>query len=204
MVTQVKKNEYIRVFAKVGDWYVIQTEGDYIGAVSKNYVKAIYPDGTTGSSGSTNNTQETDSGLTTDELETFKLINEQRTAAGLAALQIDNELQNVARIKANEMVEKNYFSHTSETYGSPFDMIKSFGITYKTAGENIAGNSSNSGAVNAWMNSEGHKANILNNSYNYTGLAVVKSPKYGKIYVQMFIREVIENEENNNMLNNVN
>ena len=102
-------------------------------------------------------------------------------------MQIDNELQNVARIKANDMVDNNYFSHTSPTYGSPFDMIKNFGISYKTAGENIAGNSSNRKAVNAWMNSEGHKANILNNSYNYTGLAVVNSPKYGKIYVQMFI-----------------
>ena len=85
------------------------------------------------------------------------------------------------------MVQNGYFSHTSPTYGSPFDMIKNYGISYKTAGENIAGNSSNSGAVNAWMNSEGHRANILNNSYNYTGLAVVNSPKYGKIYVQMFI-----------------
>ena len=66
-------------------------------------------------------------------------------------------------------------------------MLKSFGISYKSAGENLAGNSSNSGAVTAWMNSSGHRANILNSSYNYTGLAVVSSPKYGKIYVQMFI-----------------
>ena len=85
------------------------------------------------------------------------------------------------------MVKNNYFSHTSATYGSPFDMMKSFGVSYKTAGENIAGNSSNTGAVNAWMNSEGHKANILNSSFNYTGVAVVKSSKYGKIFVQMFI-----------------
>ena len=65
--------------------------------------------------------------------------------------------------------------------------MKSFGISYKTAGENIAGNSSNSGAVNAWMNSSGHTANILNGSYNYTGVGVVSSTKYGKIYVQLFI-----------------
>ena len=198
MVTQVKKNEYIRVFAKVGNWYVIQTDNDYIGAVSKVYVKAIYPSSNnTGDSQSGNNQEENsqngngqnqeDTGLTIDEQETLNLINEQRTAAGLPALQIDAELQNVARLKANDMVDNNYFSHTSPTYGSPFDMIKSFGISYKTAGENIAGNSSNSGAVNAWMNSEGHKANILNNSYNYTGLAVVHSPKYGKLYVQLFI-----------------
>ena len=65
--------------------------------------------------------------------------------------------------------------------------MKNFGITYKTAGENIAGNSSNSTAVTAWMNSSGHRANILNSSYNQTGLAVISGSKYGKIYVQMFI-----------------
>jgi len=87
------------------------------------------------------------------------------------------------------MVDKNYFSHESETYGGPFDMMKNFGISYKTAGENIAGNSSNSGAVNAWMNSAGHKANILNSNFTYTGIGVVKGSPYGKIYVQMFIGE---------------
>ena len=194
IVTMVYKNEYIRIFAQIGDWYVIQTDKDYIGMVSKSYVRLIYPTGgtSTNQSGvSTNtgtNTSETNSnGLTQDEQETFDLINAQRTSAGLAALKVDSELQKVARAKAQDMVDKNYFSHTSPTYGSPFDMMKSFGITYKAAGENIAGNSSNSGAVKAWMNSEGHKANILSNNYNYTGLAVVSSPKYGKIYVQMFI-----------------
>ncbi len=85
------------------------------------------------------------------------------------------------------MVDSGYFAHESPTYGSPFNMLKSFGISYKTAGENIAGNSSNSGAVNAWMNSPGHKANILNSSFNYTGIGVVNSSKYGKIYVQIFV-----------------
>lgn len=100
---------------------------------------------------------------------------------------MDAEALNVARIKAQDMVDNNYFSHDSPIYGSPFDMLKSFKVTYKTAGENIAGNSSNSGAVNAWMNSSGHKANILNSSFNYTGIGVVKSSKYGKIYVQIFL-----------------
>ena len=66
-------------------------------------------------------------------------------------------------------------------------MIKSFKISYNTAGENIAGNSSNSSAVTAWMNSTGHRSNILNSSFNQTGIGVVKGSKYGKIYVQMFI-----------------
>ena len=189
VVTLVYKNEYIRLFAKIGDWYVMQTDEDYIGMVSSKYVKLIYPTG-----GASDNTQNSDgstnqntSALTEDEQEVFKLINQKRTENGLSALVMDDELQNVARVKAQDMVDNNYFSHNSPTYGTPFEMIKSYGITYKAAGENIAGNSSNTGAVNAWMNSEGHKANILSNNYNYTGIAVVKSPVYGKVYVQMFM-----------------
>ena len=187
VVATVKKNEYIRVFAGVGDWYIVQVERDYVGAVSKKYVKAIYP-GSSGSSSSNSNSSGTNtSAMSSDEQEVFNLINKQRTANGLPALKVDNEVQRVAKIKAQDMVNNNYFSHDSPTYGSPFDLLQSFKVSYKTAGENIAGNSSNSGAVNAWMNSSGHKANILNKSFNYTGIGVVNSPKYGKVYVQMFI-----------------
>lgn len=195
VITTVNKNEYIRVFAGVGEWYIIQTDSDYVGAVSRKYVRAIYPSssgssnsGTGGSSSSGNTSSSTEtSNMNSDEKEVFDLINKQRTNNGLTALKNDSEVQRVARIKAQDMVDNNYFSHTSPTYGSPFDMLKSFKISYKTAGENIAGNSSNSSAVTAWMNSSGHKANILNSNFNYTGIGVVSSPKYGKMYVQLFI-----------------
>ena len=189
IVTSVPKNQYIRVFAGIGDWYVVQVEGDYIGAVSKKYIKPIYP-GTSNQKTSTNtnnNTSTTSTKMTNDEKEVFDLINKQRTQNGLSSLKENSELQRVARIKAQDMVNNNYFSHTSPTYGSPFDMMKSFKISYNTAGENIAGNSSNSSAVTAWMNSPGHRANILNSSFNQTGIGVVTGSKYGKIYVQMFI-----------------
>lgn len=198
LVATVKKNEYIRVFAGVGDWYIVQVEGDYVGAVNKKYIKPIYPSSTNSqggtSGGTTNNTASGNSGSSTasavmnsDEKEVFDLINKQRTNNGLQALKVDEELQKVARIKAQDMVDNNYFAHESPTYGSPFDMMKSFKISYRTAGENIAANSSNSGAVTAWMNSSGHKANILNSNFNYTGIGVVSSSKYGKIFVQQFI-----------------
>lgn len=190
VIKTVKKNEYIRVFAGIGDWYVVQVEGDYVGVVSKKYVKAIYPNsgGSGGnSSGGSNSGTTNTTNLTSDELEIFNLINAQRTKNGLSALKIDSEVQNVARIKAKDMVNNNYFSHNSPTYGSPFDMLNSFKVSYRTAGENIAGNSSNSAAVTAWMNSSGHKANILNSGFNYTGIGVINGSKYGKIYVQMFI-----------------
>lgn len=193
VVKTVKKNEYIRVFAGVGSWYIVQVEGDYIGAVSQKYVKPIYPSSSsTGESSGTGSSSsdlgnQTSTSMNSDEKEVFNLINQQRTNNGLQDLKVDEELQRVARIKAEDMVANNYFSHTSPTYGSPFDMLKNFKISYKTAGENIAANSSNSGAVNSWMNSSGHKANILNSNFNYTGIGVVNSSKYGKIFVQMFI-----------------
>ena len=193
IVTTVKKGEYIRVFAGVGSWYIVQVEGDYVGAVSKKYVKAIYPttSGSSSSSSSSSNQSSqnttTTTTMTTDEKEVFDLINKQRTNNGLKALTMDTGAQKVAKVKAQDMVDNNYFSHTSPTYGSPFDMLKSFKVSYNTAGENIAGNSTNSGAVNAWMNSSGHKANILYSSFNYTGIGVVSSNKYGKVFVQIFI-----------------
>ena len=187
VVTTVNKNEYIRVFAGVGDWYIVQVDGDYIGAVKKDYVKAIYP-GVSGSGVLTSTvTSQNTSLMNANEKEIFDLINNQRSTNGLPTLRVDEEVQRVARIKAQDMVDNNYFSHTSPTYGSPFDMLKSFKISYKTAGENIAANSSNTGTVDAWMNSSGHRANILNSNFNYTGIGVVSSPKYGKVYVQMFI-----------------
>ena len=93
----------------------------------------------------------------------------------------------VARDKAMDMVNNNYFSHNSPTYGSPFDMMRAYGVSFNTAGENIAGNSTIEGAVKAWMNSDGHRKNILNSAYNYTGIGMVKSPKYGYVFVQQFI-----------------
>lgn len=188
IVTTVKKNEYIRVFAGVGNWYVVQVEGDYIGAVSKKYVKPIYSNSGSGGSSVTGSSDgETSSSMNTNEKEVFNLINEQRKNNGLKELKVDEELQTVARIKAEDMVNNNYFSHNSPIYGTPFQMLNSFKISYTTAAENIAANSSNTGAVNSWMNSSGHKSNILNGNYNYTGIGVVSSTKYGKVFVQLFV-----------------
>lgn len=181
IVDMLNQGEKIKIYAKLDDWYVVQTTEDVIGCVSAEYIKQ--EEIATGAG----EYREQTSSLTEDEKEILELINNQRTSNGLNSLIIDDELQNVARIKAQDMVENNYFAHESPTYGSPFDMIKNNQITYRTAGENIAGNSDNKKAVEAWMNSESHKNNILNNSYNYTGIAVVNSSKYGKIFVQMFI-----------------
>ncbi|MFD0711629.1 CAP domain-containing protein [Paenibacillus sp. GCM10027626] len=107
-----------------------------------------------------------------DEQQVLELVNQARTSAGLKALTLNSSLSKVAMAKAQDMINNNYFDHQSPTYGSPFDMMKSFGITYNAAGENIAkGQTSPREVMNQWMNSEGHRANILNSSFNQIGIA---------------------------------
>ncbi|MGN4447212.1 CAP domain-containing protein [Bacillus cereus group sp. MYBK79-1] len=119
------------------------------------------------------------------EQRVVELTNAERTKQGLPALQIDTELSKVARIKSEDMQKNNYFDHNSPTYGSPFDMMKKFGISYKSAGENIAqGQRTPEEVVQAWMNSAGHRANILNNGFTHIGVGYVESGNY---WTQQFI-----------------
>ncbi|WP_067836292.1 CAP domain-containing protein [Amphibacillus sediminis] len=134
----------------------------------------------------TNNGQaEQRSELNAFEQEVVELTNQERAKHGLSALEIDTKLSSVAREKSRDMASSGYFSHNSPNYGSPFDMIKQFGISYRTAGENIAkGQRSPQEVVNAWMNSEGHRANILNANYTHIGVGYVEN---GNHWTQMFI-----------------
>ena len=119
------------------------------------------------------------------ENEVIRLVNEQRAQNGLKPLTANWELSRVARYKSQDMVDNRYFSHTSPTYGSPFQMIRNFGISCRTAGENIAyGQRTPQAVVNAWMNSSGHRANILNASYTQIGVGYVANGHY---WTQMFI-----------------
>jgi uncharacterized YkwD family protein/spore coat assembly protein SafA len=119
------------------------------------------------------------------EAEVIRLVNDIRTQNGLKALTTNWELSRVARYKSQDMLDKKYFSHTSPTYGSPFDMIKAFGLTYRAAGENIAyGYSTPTKVVDGWMNSPGHKANILNKNYTQIGVGYVANGHY---WTQMFM-----------------
>ncbi|MCM3663066.1 CAP domain-containing protein [Mesobacillus subterraneus] len=123
--------------------------------------------------------------LSAFESRVIDLTNEQRRKNGLQNLQPDTALSNVAQEKSNDMQAKNYFSHTSPTYGSPFDMMRDFGVTYQSAGENIAmGQQSAEEVVNAWMNSEGHRKNILSPNFTHIGVGHTGSGNY---WTQMFI-----------------
>ncbi|MDQ0246656.1 putative YkwD family protein/spore coat assembly protein SafA [Bacillus fengqiuensis] len=122
------------------------------------------------------------------EQKVVQLTNQERAKYGLKPLVSDWELARVARFKSDDMRDKNYFSHTSPTYGSPFDMIKNFGITYRSAGENIAaGQKTPEEVVQAWMNSSGHRANILNKDFTHIGVGYSKGGSYGVYWTQMFM-----------------
>lgn len=119
------------------------------------------------------------------ENEVLALVNQERAKAGLKPLTMDWELQRVARYKSDDMANKGYFSHTSPTYGSPFDMMKQFGVSYRTAGENIAkGQRTPQEVMTSWMNSSGHRANILKADFTHIGVGYNAS---AKTWTQMFI-----------------
>lgn len=127
----------------------------------------------------------TDTSVLSYEQQVITLVNNIRAQNGLSQLKSNWELCRVARYKSQDMLDNGYFSHTSPVYGSPFTMMKNFGISYTTAGENIAmGYRTPSEVVNAWMNSSGHRANILNANYTQIGVGYVASGNY---WTQMFI-----------------
>ncbi len=120
--------------------------------------------------------------------EVLRLVNIERRKNGLTDLELDWQVSRVAQYKSKDMAINNYFDHQSPTYGSPFEMLQGFKINYKTAGENIAkGQKTPSQVVTAWMNSTGHRANILNPNYTHMGIGFVNSNNT-TYWTQMFVK----------------
>ena len=154
------------------------------------------PDGSTGASTNESGTGDSaakDSKVTQAEMTqaeaVLKLVNQERKKAGVQPLTLSDKLTSIANTKAKDMADKNYFSHQSPTYGSPFDMLKQFGVSYSYAGENIAaGQKSAEEVMNSWMNSSGHRQNILNKNYTQIGVGFYRGGEYGTEWVQLFIK----------------
>lgn len=125
--------------------------------------------------------------LSLHESQVFDIVNKERVSRGLAPLKFDSELSRIARIKSQDMIDKKYFSHTSPTYGSPFQMMEKFGLRFSAAGENIAyGQKTAAEVMKVWMNSSGHKANILSEAYTHIGVGVAKMANGTLYWTQMF------------------
>ncbi len=172
----LSKGDTIHIYGKVDKWYIIKTENNLVGAVFADYIE-----------GSQQNENPNQTLLSQEEQIFLNLINNKRIENHLPEFQLDENLLNIARLKANDIVENKYFAHTSPTYGSIFEMLRSNQISYNKASENIARNLNAESAIETLMNSESHKSNILSQDFNYTGIAVVNSPQYGKIFVEIFI-----------------
>lgn len=188
VIGQLEKGQAVKVLSKVGNWYAVyDLKNGCIGAVDGKYINLGE------AQASANVDQEAASeavlpkDISEDEQALLDLVNKARREAKVEELSFDKKLLQTAREKAKDMADNNYFSHESPKFGSPFDMMRQNGISFKTAGENIAGNQTVEGAFKAWMKSEGHKKNILNSSFNFVGIGVAESETYGKILVQQFI-----------------
>lgn len=122
------------------------------------------------------------------EKQVLQLTNQKRQEAGLAPCAgTDSNLNRSAKAKSQDMANNNYFSHDSPTYGDPFAMMRNFGVQYQSAGENIAmGQPTPQEVVTAWMNSPGHRKNIMNGSFTHLGIGYVL--QNGRAYwTQQFI-----------------
>jgi uncharacterized YkwD family protein/spore coat assembly protein SafA len=123
------------------------------------------------------------------ENEVLRLVNIQRSNAGLQTLTMNWQLARCARYKSADMAQKGYFSHTSPTYGSPFQMMENFGLRFSSAGENIAyGQRTPAQVMNDWMNSSGHRANIMSRTYTQIGVGLARNSSGVCYWTQQFMK----------------
>jgi len=123
------------------------------------------------------------------EANVAELVNAERARAGLAPLKLNWEVSRVARYKSQDMIDKKYFAHQSPTYGSPFNMMENFEIRFSAGGENIAyGQRTPAEVMQAWMNSPGHRANIMSPIYTEIGVGAAKASNGTLYWTQMFIK----------------
>ncbi|HAQ39505.1 MAG TPA: hypothetical protein DCM73_00775 [Clostridiales bacterium] len=134
-----------------------------------------------------NNNTNTNTSVSSYEQKVVELVNVERQKAGLPVLTLDAEISNVARLKSKDMADKNYFAHQSPTYGSAGNMLNQFGIRWSAWGENIAaGQKTPEDVVTAWMNSEGHRANILSAKFSKIAVGYVTNSNGRSYWTQMF------------------
>ncbi len=212
-VGTIKAGQKIRALGKMDGWYVIKMpDSGRIGCIKAENAAPFGKSNTTTNTNQATgtgtvtpapvagNTTGTNTGttgggtaaagsgtMTSDESRILQLVNAERAKTGAKALSSNSDCTKLARMKSQDMVNKNYFSHQSPTYGSPFDLLKSNNVSYMYAGENIAMNQSADAAFNAWMNSEGHKKNILNPNFTELGVGIAPKGNGSFIYTQLFI-----------------
>lgn len=114
-----------------------------------------------------------------DSVSLLQGTNNERIQQGLGALALNNTLSQAAQSKANDMAARNYWSHTTPDGIEPWQFMSSAGYSYALAGENLAyGFATSSDAIAGWMNSPGHRANILKAGYQDVGFGIANAASY--------------------------
>lgn len=181
ILTRLPQDKIYNVVGESNNWYVIEGDQGQIGAVDpKDAHPHIEAPDMAGQ-------REAIARLTPNEEEMLRLLNAERIKRGLNPLKVDMEITKAARLKSQDMIDNNYFSHHSPTYGNPFDMMRQFDIPYIYAGENLAGNSTIQGAHTSLMSSQGHRDNILHPNFTHIGIGVREGSTYGKMVTQLFV-----------------
>lgn len=181
VIKELPKGNVYNVVGQAGDWYVLETEDGNIGVIEPAQVQPHIEAPTV------DTPQDNMNMLNPNESEMLRLLNGERVKNGLNPLKFDVEITRVARLKSQDMIDNNYFSHNSPTYGSPFEMLRTYGVKFIYAGENLAGNPSIKNAHESLMESKGHRENILNPNYTHIGIGVKEGSRYGKMVTQMFV-----------------
>jgi uncharacterized protein YkwD len=124
------------------------------------------------------------------EASVHDLVNAERVANGIGPLEHDDVLRLVARAHSQDMVERDFFDHVNPDGEDPFDRLGGAAYFYLAAAENIAWNQGYDNAdviaVDGWMNSDGHRANILNDRYTHGGLGVARRSDGAWFFTQVF------------------
>lgn len=191
IVTKLNAQDTVYVIGAIDNFLLVITQDNKVGMIRQDLVSQINNENNSNNTENAKIIKDNDTNAESDNKANVEYvlsrINALRLENGLPALVLDSLISTTAQNKAIDMVNNNYFAHESPTYGSPFEMLKNSGVIYKTAGENIAGNSNIDDAINSFIKSQTHRKNILSNSYTHIGIGIEPSEKYGYILVLMFV-----------------
>ena len=167
IITRLKKDDIVDVIGKFKQWYIIRTQSNIFGLCNEKYLDDI--------------------GEYSTEITILNEINEQRESKKIKKLTLDSKLSEIAKIKAQDIIDNNYFSHYSQTLGTPIQMLNKHNINFMTVGENIAKNNDINELIMVVTQNDSYKSNSMSNDYNYTGISILPIDEYNYVFVQLFV-----------------
>lgn len=167
IISTLNKDSIVNVIAKIGQWYVVQTQENIFGLCSEKYI--------------------TDMGKYATEIAILDKINQEREKQKIKKLTLDSKLSEIAKIKAQDIIDNNYFSHYSDKLGTPLEMLNKYDVKFMTVGENIAKSNDIEEIITIVTQADSYKQNAMSNDYNYTGISILPIDEYNYIFVQLFV-----------------